>query len=223
MGMTAAVQNAMVFSGPVREAQARAKECAEHILGHAADGNPDYREATLETFGIDESRDLKERAAQRPVGGDVQVFVVVAERLTLPAQNALLKILEEPLASTYLFFVVPHAERLLGTLRSRVRVEHVVPQSTGEDDGESTRFLAALPALRIQMVERFYLKAEKDRLGAEQFLNTLERHVRGELLQGGAARARALIRLCEIQTVRSYAALPSSSPKLILEHLAAVL
>jgi len=70
---------------------------------------------------IDVIRDfLIEPAALRPALGARRLFLVRdAERMQDPAQNALLKTLEEPPGQAALILVTPSAERLLATIRSR--------------------------------------------------------------------------------------------------------
>lgn len=49
-------------------------------------------------------------------------FFPMAERMTLPAQNAFLKTLEEPPAHSLMILIAPHSDRLLPTLVSRCRL-----------------------------------------------------------------------------------------------------
>lgn len=71
-------------------------------------------------LGIDEVRTLVEDAYRRPSGTASQrLFVVRAGQLTNEAQQALLKLLEEPPQSSRFFFILPARVSLLPTLRSR--------------------------------------------------------------------------------------------------------
>ena len=54
-------------------------------------GNPDFQYLEHTTFGIDESRKLKEAASMRAVS-DRQIFVISFSSITREAQNALLKL-----------------------------------------------------------------------------------------------------------------------------------
>lgn len=71
----------------------------------------------FETFGIDESRELVHLAQMRSQG--VQVFIYVARSCTREAQNALLKLFEEPPVNTHFFLCVDTVQSILPTLRSR--------------------------------------------------------------------------------------------------------
>lgn len=69
---------------------------------------------------IDAARDLVERAAYRPFEGRRRVAVVdQAETLETGAQNALLKLLEEPPAGSVFLLVTAYPDQLLPTVRSR--------------------------------------------------------------------------------------------------------
>ena len=61
-------------------------------------------------------------AARSPFEGTTKVFVIEdADLMNEPAQNALLKTLEEPPADTVFILTSEHEEELLDTIRSRCR------------------------------------------------------------------------------------------------------
>jgi DNA polymerase III, delta subunit len=74
---------------------------------------------TLDNFGIGDVRTLTAQAFVRPQVGDTQVIVVATSMITVEAQQALLKILEEPPTSTVFVFCLPKTLYLLPTLLSR--------------------------------------------------------------------------------------------------------
>ena len=74
------------------------------------------------TIGVEDARDLIQKAYLEPSVGNWQVFIVEdADRLTPPAANALLKILEEPPTRTFFLLCAPAAEDVLPTIKSRCR------------------------------------------------------------------------------------------------------
>ena len=74
----------------------------------------------VKTIGIAEVRQLKNFLALTPWPGRQRVAVIdEAERLTEEAQNALLKILEEPSPAALLILVTAHPGALLSTILSR--------------------------------------------------------------------------------------------------------
>ncbi|MGH2787490.1 MAG: DNA polymerase III subunit delta' [Actinomycetota bacterium] len=91
-------------------------------------------------------------AARSPFEGTYKVFVIEeADRMNEPAQNALLKTLEEPQPDTVFILISDHEEELLETVVSRCRVarleavpeERTVRLLTTEGVPESTALLAA--------------------------------------------------------------------------------
>jgi DNA polymerase-3 subunit delta' len=89
------------FSGPINEAK---------IIIPNQEGS----------IGIDESRAIKEFVYQKPALSKYRMVIVdEAERLTDAAQDALLKIAEEPPESSLLILIVREPELLSATLRSR--------------------------------------------------------------------------------------------------------
>ncbi len=93
-------------------------------------------------------RELEREANFRPFEGLARVFIVEdAEYMNDQAANALLKILEEPPATTHLILTTTNPTALLATIRSRCQVIRFAPvradeieaflieqQDTGEDD-----------------------------------------------------------------------------------------
>ena len=73
-----------------------------------------------ENPGIGDVRNLQVNFSRRPFESKYQTFIILeAQNLTLEAQNALLKILEEPAASVKILLTAPTSEGLLSTITSR--------------------------------------------------------------------------------------------------------
>lgn len=72
------------------------------------------------TIGIDDVRAIRRAAYVKPNDLDFKMFVIDGcDKMTVQAQNALLKLLEEPPAATYFFLLCESAAALLPTVRSR--------------------------------------------------------------------------------------------------------
>ncbi len=140
-------------------------------------GNPDLYVRAYKHFGIDEARELRDRASLRPLG-ERRVFVIAAPDMNREAQNALLKTLEEPPAGATFFFILPSPETLLPTLRSRVQTL-VLGKKPQEAIGAG-EFLSASPEMRLDLLKPLLEKGDDDKrdLGAIlSFLASLERIV----------------------------------------------
>lgn len=86
----------------------------------AVQGFSDVTSIELESFGIDDSRNLIKSAYRQPTGLNTKKLIVVkANTFTLEAQQALLKILEEPPLSTTFLFLLPNENSVIPTLKSR--------------------------------------------------------------------------------------------------------
>jgi DNA polymerase III delta prime subunit len=72
-------------------------------------------------FRISDARSLISFATQTPIHRAKQCFVVMANSIAIEAQNALLKLLEEPPEVSSFVFVLPQ-NTLLATLRSRFMI-----------------------------------------------------------------------------------------------------
>ncbi|MGB9623321.1 MAG: ATP-binding protein [Phycisphaerae bacterium] len=88
--------------------------------------NPEARRRKGLELGVDIIRQfLIDAVGKRPMRGRAKVFIIEeAERLNEESQNAMLKTLEEPPATTFIILLTRAMERLLPTVRSRA---HPVP------------------------------------------------------------------------------------------------
>lgn len=82
-------------------------------------------------IGIDRAREVKRFLSLQPVHAAARIAVIAgADALTLAAQNALLKVLEEPPPSSWLVATTSTPDALLPTVRSRCQ-RIVVPPLSG--------------------------------------------------------------------------------------------
>lgn len=76
-------------------------------------------------------RQLEKFLSRKPYQNDQKIVVIPqADRLTLPAQNALLKTLEEPPAHSLIILISLHQSRLLPTIISRCELHQLVADSS---------------------------------------------------------------------------------------------
>jgi DNA polymerase III subunit delta' len=84
---------------------------------------------------IEQVRTMQQRLTTRPTLGSRRAIVIdPADDLEKPAQNALLKSLEEPPRGTYFVLVAHRLGRLLPTIRSRCRLLPFLPVDAAEID-----------------------------------------------------------------------------------------
>ncbi|MDB5194164.1 MAG: polymerase subunit delta, polymerase subunit delta protein [Parcubacteria group bacterium] len=186
-----------------------------NALSLAKENNPDLivHEGPL---GIDEARALTARTGTRPFG-EKRVLIIDASKVTLQAQNALLKTLEEPGEGNHFFLVAPYEDLLLPTLRSRLQkisnmpLPALGPRGEVAIKGTPEDFLKLAPAKRLDFAKKF---KERER-SSGPFLDSLLSHLKKE---------KAPIETIEkVFAMRRYADDQSSDARLILEHLSLVL
>lgn len=74
------------------------------------------------SLGIDLVREIRPLALMRPMVGRSRVFIIEgADKMSIEAANALLKILEEPPFSTYFILMTTNPDLIPATIRSRCR------------------------------------------------------------------------------------------------------
>lgn len=90
------------------------------------------------SMGVETVRDIKKSLFFMPNDGDRKVYIIDdAQKMTVQAQNALLKFIEEPPASVLFFIVADKKESLLPTVVSRTRIISLEPS----DNADIRRFL----------------------------------------------------------------------------------
>ncbi|MBP6060928.1 MAG: hypothetical protein KA515_02940, partial [Candidatus Pacebacteria bacterium] len=88
-------------------------------VGVESTGNADVTHITLDSFKIDDARNLKSYAGEKGYTAGKKFFIVSTNNFLLEAQNTLLKMFEEPIENTHFFVVVPDVSALLKTFVSR--------------------------------------------------------------------------------------------------------
>ena len=101
-------------------------DCCAACVQIAAGVHPDFiylaRNPKRTEVLIEQVRDLIDRLGVRPVRGNRRIAIIDdAETLNIPAQNALLKTIEEPPPDTTIILVTRSERALLDTMRSRTR------------------------------------------------------------------------------------------------------
>ncbi len=100
-----------------------------HILDRAHDDDDRKQNGkSFHVIKVDQVRAVQELLLRHAVEGRARVLTIAdADHMEEPAQNALLKTLEEPGAATFLLLEARQPEELLPTVRSRVQRLRVLP------------------------------------------------------------------------------------------------
>jgi DNA polymerase III delta prime subunit len=166
--------NTYLATGGAGEAVRAIYAALESVLEIPTKGNPDFWHGSYGQFGIDESRELKAMAAMRAFG-ERRAMIVETLVISTDAQQAILKLAEELGRSAYFFLIVPSAEHILPTLRSRlIHLKHDQGQRTVSEEAKT--FLASVWKVREEVLveihkERDFGRAYKLLDDVEQILN----------------------------------------------------
>lgn len=107
-------------------------------------------------LGVDVVRQFViNQVGHKPVQGRAKVFIIrQADRITPQAQNALLKTLEEPPATTFIILLVSSLDRLLATTHSRCQLIPFGVLPVEFITAELTRLMPDLDADRAELVAK---------------------------------------------------------------------
>ena len=107
------------------------------------------------TVGVDEVRDLREDIFLSATESDHKVYVLDdAECMTPEAQNALLKVLEEPPSGVVMILLATESDRILTTVKSRVQLISMSRFSAEELESELLRRSPEAVALKRESPEK---------------------------------------------------------------------
>ena len=128
----------------------RADVAATHASPSQFDATTLEPEEDKQTISIDQVRDLQHQLSLKPYAAKFKTGIILeAQRMTIEAQNALLKTLEEPPAHSILILTAPSTKALLPTTVSRCQV------------------------VRLPAEIDLDLKSEEHQKGVEEFLKLL--------------------------------------------------
>jgi DNA polymerase III subunit gamma/tau len=105
--------------GPTPEPCGKCASCV--ALAPAGPGSIDVIEIDAASHGgVDDARDLRERAFYAPVSGRYKIYIIdEAHMVTREGFNALLKLVEEPPPHLKFVFATTEPEKVIATIRSR--------------------------------------------------------------------------------------------------------
>ena len=85
------------------------------------------------SFGVDDVRDIIEEVYKKPFEKDKKVIIIhEGNKLTIQAQNALLKTIEEPPKGVYIIILCESLELILDTIKARCEIYKLKPLTKSE-------------------------------------------------------------------------------------------
>lgn len=185
----------------------------QRVEAHSAD----FFTQKYESFGIDEARELIARASLKKLGAR-SLFCIGISSITTEAQQALLKLFEEP-QQGLVFFVLTPPGLFIPTLRSRF-VSYAVAISEKTVATEAKKFLSSSYKDRSAMAAEMLEDDDEDsKEKVRDLLNGIESLLAPKLSASTEIRQS----LEDIAKFRSYVNDRAPSLKMILEHFALTL
>ena len=168
----------------------------------------DFVEVIEPKLSIGTVRRLIDQAYTQPLNpGGKRAIVVVAEQINVEAQNALLKVLEEPPEHTSFHFVISDHARLLPTLLSRFEAF---------SDTAETEITVAKDFIKLPIGQRLELVAEKTSAKDVAWQQNLVSGLEQLCLEKELSNKIAM----EVVFAKKHLQGPGASAKMLLEHLA---
>lgn len=118
-------------------------------------------------LGVEDIRDVLERLSLTSFSGKKYLFLPDADLLSEPAQNALLKIIEDPVGEMIACFFTEDLSRIVAPLRSRLSLVALPPLVrpiwSGEAENSPEVFCDAIgSATRLSLIERLVKEGKGD-------------------------------------------------------------
>ncbi len=195
------------------------------------EGNQDFFYNKYESLTIDDARNLKKMHESRPVSAKgKKIFIVVADNINTEAQNALLKLLEEPAPYAHFFIIIPQMNLLLPTVRSRlhfVNTDRVVTENGADNDLSEVvkKFLDEGKAKRLEIVKKVADEISKDKKTKQyaiDFVNEIQGQIRddSQARRDGSDFSKSASALEVTQLALKYLNDRAPSVKMLLEYVA---
>jgi DNA polymerase III delta prime subunit len=178
------------------------------------------------SLGIEHIKKLQEKIFLKPFKSEDKAIVIPqAELLTIPAQNALLKLLEEPPAHTFIFLLSTTRGVFLPTILSRCQLIEIKSHSQPYDDEEKKKVQQQFASWTKQnlgdaLKQAEILAKDKDKTlqSLEKFIVIGESILREEI--GDQKETSELAyQLQQLQKTYSTLKATNTSPRLTLEYL----
>ncbi len=186
--------------------------------------NPDFLLMEKEFLGIDDARDLERWVIGKPLIGEIKVSLIIVGSITDQAQNALLKVLEEPPMGTYIFINLENLGGLLATFLSRVRILKIPAISEKVEksvDNLGLKFLNSDINTRFNLV--CSLLKNKDKTPMKELIKSLEEIAYKNYSKNLTVNIAETKAMKNILTAKIFVSTRGSSPKMLLEWLSCML
>ena len=122
-------------------------------------------------LSIGESRDIKKKNYIKNNQNELRVFLIETGAIDGEAQNALLKVFEEPQRGTVFFLLLPEVDNILNTIKSRARI---LRGFEGDSFVEGIEFLKSSFLEREKKIKKMKKRAEDSKELRAAYLNLIK-------------------------------------------------
>lgn len=169
---------------------------------------------TYQTLGVDEARDLKNVSGYTTE--EQTCIIISAQTITREAQNALLKLFEEPVTGIHFFLVIPSFDLVLPTLASRL--QKISIEQSNQETFDVQKFLKDSAEQRLATIEKLLKKANEGDEAKSAITRSIADAIENALVENPKLRNQKIMET--LQTIRNYQNLQGASHKILLEYLA---
>lgn len=114
------------------------------------------------SIGIDDIKSIHKKIFLKPLRSETKAIIIEeADLLTIEAQNALLKVLEEPPVQTIILLCVESKDSLLPTILSRCKIIEIPNESVSLSDNEINEYVEFINNLNSMKAGERLKKAEE--------------------------------------------------------------
>ncbi len=220
-----------IIEGKKEDIEPELLKCLEN-RGIPTAGNPDLTVEHYESFTVDEGKLFRSRQNQKSFGEYPRIFIFSAEAFTREAEQALLKMFEEPEQDIHFFLIVNSLGSVADTIISRANVarkENYKGEPFVKDNFlQAVNFLNLKKADRLLEITKIVKSHDKDESGAPlrsnatELVNEIEQFLFSKKTPDKFTKDDVFI-FQEISHSRELLQIRSASVKMILEHIAVII
>lgn len=195
-------------------------ETSTNLWNQLEELSPVHRYFNQTVLDIDTARQIISWA--KSSYNDERVAIISFHTAGIPAQNALLKILEEPPRNTRFILITSNKSHLIDTVLSRVQLHEEIEDSKIDKDAEL--FLNTTPGMRmklphiVELLEKKDEEDRKDRESVREFILSL-----ATILSKNKKIPANNNHVRETLSMASFSGDPSASGKALIEYLSLLL
>lgn len=184
------------------------------------------KDGTTSSLGISDVKLVQQKVAFKPIKSITKAVIIPdSQLLTIPAQNALLKLLEEPPDNTLLFLITTKLDALLPTIQSRCSIRKLSVSHASIPEEEKRQLIHQVTLFQSQSLGDSLKIAEqlaKDKGKALAWIEKTSHVVREELEQTLDEKEKAhsyAFLLTSLQETHRDLQVTNANARLLLEKL----